>query len=241
MPFCYYCGSREPEGMAFCSSCGQSMTIPSATITSNTTLQPNTFTQDELDPKHLMNTPRIVSKIEEKRSVTLAPLKAELHDYAGNDRYHRYNGFQQRYRHYVASHSGTGATTDTGLVIKAVVLIAIVVGAIIAVPYFIHLGKSPTIFSANATATAVANLPGTVREFPLSVSDGYEGTLYPDGITSGPDGNLWFTESVVSKIGRITPNGRITDFLPLQLTALLRRSRQARTAISGLRRVLRTR
>jgi len=34
----------------------------------------------------------------------------------------------------------------------------------------------------------------------------------PRGITAGPDGNLWFTELNASKIGRITPAGRITEF-----------------------------
>jgi len=36
----------------------------------------------------------------------------------------------------------------------------------------------------------------------------------PYGITSGPDGNLWFTEAnfAGNKIGRITPTGTITEF-----------------------------
>src|SRR5260370_26054653 len=34
----------------------------------------------------------------------------------------------------------------------------------------------------------------------------------PHGITSGPDGNIWFTESSANKIGRITPSGTITEF-----------------------------
>jgi hypothetical protein len=33
------------------------------------------------------------------------------------------------------------------------------------------------------------------------------------GITSGPDGNLWFTENDANKIGRITPLGGIKEFL----------------------------
>ncbi|MBV9829754.1 MAG: hypothetical protein JO001_29390 [Alphaproteobacteria bacterium] len=33
-----------------------------------------------------------------------------------------------------------------------------------------------------------------------------------DGITTGPDGNLWFTEFAGNKIGRITPGGTITEF-----------------------------
>src|SRR5687767_3030047 len=31
-------------------------------------------------------------------------------------------------------------------------------------------------------------------------------------ITQGPDGNLWFTERLGNKIGRITPDGTITEF-----------------------------
>lgn len=34
----------------------------------------------------------------------------------------------------------------------------------------------------------------------------------PAGITRGPDGNLWFTEAVGNKIGRITPSGAVTAF-----------------------------
>src|SRR5262249_60777646 len=35
----------------------------------------------------------------------------------------------------------------------------------------------------------------------------------PVGITAGPDGNLWFTEQMGNKIGRITPAGAITEFV----------------------------
>jgi streptogramin lyase len=34
----------------------------------------------------------------------------------------------------------------------------------------------------------------------------------PESITTGPDGNLWFTELYGNKIGRITTNGTITEF-----------------------------
>src|SRR5258706_4936915 len=33
------------------------------------------------------------------------------------------------------------------------------------------------------------------------------------GITRGPDGNLWFTEYAANRIGRITPNGVVTEFV----------------------------
>ena len=48
---------------------------------------------------------------------------------------------------------------------------------------------------------------GTITEFPLPTA----GRL-PAGITAGPDGNLWFTESLGDNIGRITPKGHIKEF-----------------------------
>jgi streptogramin lyase len=45
----------------------------------------------------------------------------------------------------------------------------------------------------------------TITEFPTSGSDS------PLDITSGPDGNLWFSETM-NNIGRITPTGSITEF-----------------------------
>src|SRR5947209_20448477 len=42
----------------------------------------------------------------------------------------------------------------------------------------------------------------------------------PVGITAGPDGNLWFTESGRDTIGRMSPAGIITEFsLPSLPTA----------------------
>ncbi len=48
---------------------------------------------------------------------------------------------------------------------------------------------------SSAPAWAAA---GTITEFPTPTKSA------PIGITAGPDGNLWFTEENVSKIGRIT-------------------------------------
>src|SRR5262245_34909461 len=47
-----------------------------------------------------------------------------------------------------------------------------------------------------------------VQEFPLAVVE----DASPGGIAAGPDGNLWFTEIGVSRIGRITPAGVVTEF-----------------------------
>ena len=38
------------------------------------------------------------------------------------------------------------------------------------------------------------------------------GGSYPGAITAGPDGNLWFTEHIGNRVGRITPRGAVTEF-----------------------------
>src|ERR1051325_9078789 len=35
----------------------------------------------------------------------------------------------------------------------------------------------------------------------------------PEGITLGPDGNMWFTETSANQIGRIDSKGNITEFV----------------------------
>lgn len=52
-----------------------------------------------------------------------------------------------------------------------------------------------------------AQTTSLVTEFPLPVSNSV-----PYGITAGPDGNIWFTEQWGGKIGRITPDGTLTEF-----------------------------
>ncbi len=51
--------------------------------------------------------------------------------------------------------------------------------------------------------TVVPRTPGTITEFPVAKA--------PAGIAAGADGALWFTE-VRDRIGRIAPDGRITEF-----------------------------
>jgi streptogramin lyase len=51
-------------------------------------------------------------------------------------------------------------------------------------------------------------LPSVViNEFPVPTPGSQ-----PRGIATGPDGNLWFTEQIAGKIGRITPAGTVTEF-----------------------------
>src|SRR6478672_11672571 len=47
-----------------------------------------------------------------------------------------------------------------------------------------------------------------VTEFSAGISAG----AGPRNITAGPDGNLWFTEHMGGRIGRITPLGVVTEF-----------------------------
>jgi streptogramin lyase len=47
----------------------------------------------------------------------------------------------------------------------------------------------------------------SVHEFALKTK-----YSFPSGITAGPDGNVWFTETGADKIGRITTNGDISEF-----------------------------
>jgi streptogramin lyase len=59
---------------------------------------------------------------------------------------------------------------------------------------------------------AAAGLGGAFSGFPLS-----PGSRAGQGITTGPDGNVWFVETnsnsfAISKIGRITPSGTIREF-----------------------------
>src|ERR1019366_8901039 len=49
---------------------------------------------------------------------------------------------------------------------------------------------------------------GSVTEFNAGV--GFQSG--PDGITAGPEGDMWFTELSASRIGRITPTGDVTEF-----------------------------
>jgi streptogramin lyase len=64
-------------------------------------------------------------------------------------------------------------------------------------------------YPADSTIPANTLLPvGTVTFFTLSGSI----DRGPLGITAGPDGNLWFTEYSDNQIGRITPDGAVTEF-----------------------------
>ncbi len=85
---------------------------------------------------------------------------------------------------------------------------------------------APTSSSPRLVPSPTRELKGKVSVFPLPTS-----MAIPGSITAGPDGNLWFTETIngqaspggqivqIGKIGRITPTGTVTEFpLPASTT-----------------------
>lgn len=77
-------------------------------------------------------------------------------------------------------------------------------------------------YTATGGGGAIARITptGTVTEF----TTGLTANSSPRDIALGPDGNLWFTEAATNQIGRITPQGRITEFgglsaSPMEITA----------------------
>jgi streptogramin lyase len=72
-------------------------------------------------------------------------------------------------------------------------------------------------FTENNGGIGRITLSGVVTEFtqgltaPATPAYGFAGPI-PNGLTVGPDGNLWFTEQAGNRIGRITTAGVITEF-----------------------------
>jgi streptogramin lyase len=60
--------------------------------------------------------------------------------------------------------------------------------------------------SALSAATNEVQPIGRITEHSLPSGSG------PEGITAGPDGNLWFTDRSTSKIGKITTSGTVTEY-----------------------------
>jgi virginiamycin B lyase len=76
---------------------------------------------------------------------------------------------------------------------------------------------SPPLPPPDPPAIGRISAAGTVTEFPLPTTDGnpmgdpMSGAL-PRGITAGPDGAMWFTESGADRIGRISGDGTVTEY-----------------------------
>ncbi len=69
-------------------------------------------------------------------------------------------------------------------------------------------GASTPSFGPGATIPAGTQMPvGTMIEY-----SGLTSGSQPYGITFGPDGNLWFSESATQKLAEITTSGAVTEF-----------------------------
>ena len=68
-----------------------------------------------------------------------------------------------------------------------------------------------------------------ITEFPVGTSG-----EFPEGITTGPDGNLWFTENLDHSIAMMTPAGQVTQYpISSDLVLTVRHHGRARMATSG--------
>ena len=73
--------------------------------------------------------------------------------------------------------------------------------ALVIIAIAIIIPLSGTIFHSHAQSTSI------FTEFPVPTSN-----RNPNGITTGPDGNLWFNETGGNKIGKMTPSGTFTEY-----------------------------
>ncbi|HEX3582005.1 MAG TPA: hypothetical protein VH087_09610 [Thermoanaerobaculia bacterium] len=69
-------------------------------------------------------------------------------------------------------------------------------------------GAAADTFSWLLTGSTPTATPPTVLKYPTPTT-----VAGPASLVLGPDGNVWFAESLANKIGRITPAGVITEFL----------------------------
>jgi streptogramin lyase len=68
-------------------------------------------------------------------------------------------------------------------------------------------GAAADTFSWLLTGSTPTPAPPTVQKYSTPTA-----SAAPASLTLGPDGNIWFVESLANKIGRITPSGVTTEF-----------------------------
>lgn len=82
-------------------------------------------------------------------------------------------------------------------VFLSIVGVVMALAAILALPgSVLHLFLRPSGTAASALTLSYFSVPSG----------------WPTYMTAGPDGNVWFTEDVNNKIGRITPSGTVSEF-----------------------------
>jgi hypothetical protein len=102
----------------------------------------------------------------------------------------------------IAANAAVGARTVTVTTGAEVASLSngFTVTAVVNQPPVVSAGSNQTITLSSAQVSI------TEYQIPTPSSN------TADNIIIGPDGNLWFPEHDVNKIGRITPNGTITEF-----------------------------
>ncbi len=116
MPFCMYCGNKEPEAAVYCGSCGRLMTMPTTTTKSNNLLLQKTIAQIKNDPLHRISIPGIISHQE---------LVSEIEEEPHTDSHH-----EHRRKRWVWRHKNPMGQNGTVLAINLVLVVVLVVAAI---------------------------------------------------------------------------------------------------------------
>ncbi len=75
--------------------------------------------------------------------------------------------------------------------------------------FLVLVTMSGVLASAGTASSSPASpaKPGRIQEFAVPTPDA---DLI--GIAAGGDGNIWFAEDFVGKVGRVTPDGVVTEF-----------------------------
>src|SRR5438105_2247050 len=100
-------------------------------------------------------------------------------------------------------HRGSGREHMRNPTFRAVATFVLTLGFVSSLPASAPVGVAP----ATPVASAAPGAVGVIAKFPLP-----NRLSTPYGITAGPDGNVWFTERYAERIGRISPDGAITEF-----------------------------
>ncbi len=82
--------------------------------------------------------------------------------------------------------------------------------------WFVSQNTSPSTLSVVSGQVGRITTSGTIMEFTLPGGGTRRTTPHPTDITTGPDGALWFTDSNLSKIGRMTTSRVLTQFVSSQ-------------------------
>jgi streptogramin lyase len=70
----------------------------------------------------------------------------------------------------------------------------------------------PPMLTLNVNSPIEPGAPATLRGLEITEFKVPSAGSFPQGITAGPDGKIWFTETASNRVGCITTNGVITEF-----------------------------